>query len=805
MMKTCVSERTYCTYTVSDQKRVGECVEAEEVCWNIGYRWVENTEEKDTEKFEEQLAKDNIDFPVIKNEENLMKEDPQMGIDIPLPNISQEEIVTISEFEESPTEIVEFPEDSIPTINDLPIPDLSAIIEDSPIPVDNLEEREVNSPIEEEDLNFESRTIDGGNTFEQDIQGDNIRKEVEELGLQEKEIKEFLEEDILLTEGNGKKEETPAVKDLQQDGIINPIEEQGEEGVESDDISKQEMEEKRIEESIREEKTTKMKVNSDFKDEMENNLEPKMEASVQLSDEDQDFTAKNQIEEEGSGIENSIFASINDSSNTDKIETNNQNEIEAEVVLKETNTENGKDIIEEDLTDNAIITNSSGENDADEISMTSIEMKSPIDTKEDDKTKISESTTEESNKAETITPNNVDKNEVAAIPETVTKDVEQNLEVTIQPSNREQSNTQKEQKNKKAEKNESSIVSMITTSNKADKDNAIDTANENYIDEMENKPMNKVKESASVETTTKNGNTDEYLKENGNDIIVFDDNNQAITENKANTIREEPEQYDESTTASTELKHSEKNKSNDKENMTIETGKKDESKNKSEENDKEIETMASKNVQKVELSEVVNKSTTTVLESKSVKTGTKNESPDVDSTNNAIDAIVFEDDIEVKVPTSQKQPESSEESKKTSPVTMATPEELKSPADINDNEEVKKYLEENNSDVKELNSVKKKEETTSIDINTETTVEGTGASEENELIEDVNSEKLFSFSTSTKLLEPEIFTTELPKTGLTSTVTSDTTEAGNTDENQAEDTTTPPFLFTLLKQKFSNP
>jgi len=606
-----------------------------------------------------------------------------------------------------------------------------------------------------------------------------------------------------------------------QDGIIHPIEEEGEEGVQSDDISKQEMEERRNEESIREEKITKMKVNSDFKDEMENNLEPKMEASVQLSYEDQDFTAENQIEEEGSGTENSIFASMDDSSNNDKIETNKQNEI----VLKESNTKNDKDIIEDDLTDNAIVTNSSGENDADEISMTSIEIKSPIDTKEGDKTNMSESTTEESNKAEIITPNNVDKNEVVDITEAVTKDVEHNLKVNIQSSNEKQSKPQKEQKNKKTEKKKSSIVSMITTSNKADKDNEIDTANENDTDEMEkegnieisavgdekttngsdevsDKPLNKVMESASVETTTKNGNSDEYLKENDNDIIVFDDNNQAITENKVNTINEEPEQYDESTTASPELKHSEKIKTNDNENMAIETGKKDESKNKSEENDKETETMTSKSVQKVEVSKVENKSTNTVLESKSVRTGTKNESPDVDSTNNAMDTIVFEEDIEVKVPTTQKQPE---ESKKTSPNKMTTPEELKSPADINDNEEVKKYSEENDSDVKELNSLKRKQETTTIDINTETTAEGTGASTENELIEDVNSKKLFSFSASTKLPEPEILTTELPKTGLTSTVTSETTEAGNTDENQAEDTTTPPFLFTLLKQKFSNP
>ena len=90
-------------------------------------------------------------------------------------------------------------------------------------------------------------------------------------------------------------------------------------------------------------------------------------------------------------------------------------------------------------------------------------------------------------------------------------------------------------------------------------------------------------------------------------------------------------------------------------------------------------------------------------------------------------------------------------------------------------------------------------------INVQTPVKDTGKSKEKEIIEDVDSEKLFSDSTSTKLPEPEIFTTELPNTSLTNTVTPETTEAGNVDEEEGENTTAPPFLFTLLKQKFSNP
>ena len=44
LLKTCVSDRRYCTFTVEDQRMVGECVEAEEFCWNIGYGWVAEEE-----------------------------------------------------------------------------------------------------------------------------------------------------------------------------------------------------------------------------------------------------------------------------------------------------------------------------------------------------------------------------------------------------------------------------------------------------------------------------------------------------------------------------------------------------------------------------------------------------------------------------------------------------------------------------------------------------------------------------------------------------------------------------------------
>ena len=174
-----------------DQEKVGECVEAEEVCWSIGYRWVEHKEEEkeepsDTEQYEEQLAKDTLNFPDTNYKENHVEESPQMGIDIPPPNILQEEIA--SESEELPTEIIEFPEDLIPTINDLPIPDTSAIIDggivDSLIPVDNVEEAEENSLMEKGELDLESRAIDGGNIFKQGIQKDGMTEEVEKEEMQ---------------------------------------------------------------------------------------------------------------------------------------------------------------------------------------------------------------------------------------------------------------------------------------------------------------------------------------------------------------------------------------------------------------------------------------------------------------------------------------------------------------------------------------------------------------------------------------------------------------------------------------------
>ena len=172
--------------------------------------------------------------------------------------------------------------------------------------------------------------------------------------------------------------------------------------------------------------------------------------------------------------------------------------------------------------------------------------------------------------------------------------------------------------------------------------------------------------------------------------------------------------------------------------------------------------------------------------------------------------LASENDIEENdsyVTTTQKQPERSEESNtgKTSPVTTGTPEELKTPEEINKNANVEENLEENVSAIKEVSSLQRGQETTAIEINIQTPVKDTGKSEEKEIIEDVDSEKLFSDSTSTKLPEPEIFTTELPNTSLTNTVTPETTEAGNVDEEDGENRTTPPFLFTLLKQKFSNP
>ena len=146
----------------------------------------EEEEPSDTEQYEEQLAKDTLNFPDTNYKENHVEESPQMGIDIPPPNILQEEIA--SESEELPTEIIEFPEDLIPTINDLPIPDTSAIIDggivDSLIPVDNVEEAEENSLMEKGELDLESRAIDGGNIFKQGIQKDGMTEEVEKEEMQ---------------------------------------------------------------------------------------------------------------------------------------------------------------------------------------------------------------------------------------------------------------------------------------------------------------------------------------------------------------------------------------------------------------------------------------------------------------------------------------------------------------------------------------------------------------------------------------------------------------------------------------------
>ena len=147
-----------------------------------------------------------------------------------------------------------------------------------------------------------------------------------------------------------KKEETTSVKDLQPNVITNAIIEQEEEESVINDISIEEnleeimkkvqekgLGERKKEEFFKDEKISEKKVEMEIKHVMENNLEPKMEASVHLSDEDQNLTGKDQIEEEGSGIEAPTFISHDESSKIDSIETNKQDEVEAEVVLKETN------------------------------------------------------------------------------------------------------------------------------------------------------------------------------------------------------------------------------------------------------------------------------------------------------------------------------------------------------------------------------------------------------------------------------------------------------------------------------------
>merc|ERR1711892_523486 len=122
MMKTCVSERSYCTFTVDDQMKVGECVEAEEVCWNIGYVWVEEEEGNDLNKgeLEEEMFTDIIQFPEEDDASKFIaegKEEPTFSMDVAVDSLIEEIMI---EEEELASEMLEFSKDLIPTLSNLP-------------------------------------------------------------------------------------------------------------------------------------------------------------------------------------------------------------------------------------------------------------------------------------------------------------------------------------------------------------------------------------------------------------------------------------------------------------------------------------------------------------------------------------------------------------------------------------------------------------------------------------------------------------------------------------------------------------
>merc|ERR1711892_863483 len=192
MMKTCVSERSYCTFTVDDQMKVGECVEAEEVCWNIGYVWVEEEEEEnDLNKgeLEEEMFTDIIQFPEEDDASKFIaegKEEPTFSMDVAVDSLIEEMMI---EEEELATEMVEFPNALIPTLSNLPEPVqdniVVSIITEDP---EQIDETEI---FEEKD----SKSMKKIDTFEENFDKDIVAKngfvETEENILNDDVVEEF--------------------------------------------------------------------------------------------------------------------------------------------------------------------------------------------------------------------------------------------------------------------------------------------------------------------------------------------------------------------------------------------------------------------------------------------------------------------------------------------------------------------------------------------------------------------------------------------------------------------------------------
>ena len=156
LLKTCVSERSYCTFTM-EEEMVGKCVEAEEVCWNIGYGWV--VDEDFVEENEVTSLnigyEDIVEFPetvlqIIPDIKNPIKDEI---------SVESNSGADISGMLEPGTMPVEFPEEIVPALVDYPNKIVSEL--DLKTLDLNLEDRAV-------DTNY-SETITEGNVSNENL------------------------------------------------------------------------------------------------------------------------------------------------------------------------------------------------------------------------------------------------------------------------------------------------------------------------------------------------------------------------------------------------------------------------------------------------------------------------------------------------------------------------------------------------------------------------------------------------------------------------------------------------------------
>merc|ERR1712106_408808 len=778
MMKTCVSERSYCTFTVDDQMKVGECVEAEEVCWNIGYMWVEEEEGNDLNKgeLEEEVFTDIIQFPEEDDASKFIgegKEEPTFSMDIAVDSLIEEMMI---EEEELASEMVEFPNALIPTLSNLPGLTEEPVQENIVVSIITEDPEQIDETEIFEEKNSKSmKKID---TFEENFDKDIVAKngfvETEENILNDNVVEEFtylepkLEVPVETIEQNiieKAVEKMVTSSGMQTNELTTEI-------AESDDSSKSTTQmietvttAETILDTVQEITEPEAEVSGETVTEFVtlaeeiSNEEPKVmtnsgEQTVELKSEITALTDDKLEDSSKSTNENKDIETVTVVDMPDTLQSIPENELVAET------TEEIKDVVKitEEPSELRVITNeevtSVTENKGDDFG----DVLETIDENEAEVEAIKEETDE----------NKTANSDIFKIDKQISN-LEPEQEVTVEiKENSDENNMDIAITTEELPEGEPKLEVPVEST---DEQNNADEALENSDEATLLKDVGTLEMSVDILDTTENGQEKEASTDTSKvDVDVTVTVKPEIV--KATEVREESPV---------------KNLKSTSDGITS-----------------EIDDIAQV---KMEM-EIVESSSSDEKETNietSTKTDEEVEDPIVTTKNNV---AVIEESTTI-------QPEILEtlfkeiEAEETAATTMNIVEkDFANSEDVmlTDEEKMTDVKEEDISEVKDVKPQEIDEDTLTMD--TEMTVFGENvaalkAGEENLNVLEVlneNSKQIAVVSTSTKLVEPKELTTELPEI-----VTKAATEEADVEAQLVQETTAPTFLFKLLKEKFSQP